>query len=114
MTELIKDNIPKLKELYEKHLKLGLEYDNDWNSGSDYREAHRLEKIINFLELEDELDIEYESGGLIFINNKFIVSLASNKWRVRGKSIWYRHSNNLQSFVDKYILKGKKYETDKA
>jgi len=105
MIALVKSNIPKLKKLSEKHHKKGLKYDNDWNMGSDWREAHRLKKIIKFLELEDDLDIEYESAGLISINEKFIVSLASNKWKVRGKNTWYKHSDNLQDFVDKYILK---------
>jgi len=105
VTSLTKNNIPKLRQLYEKHLKLGREYNNDWNMGSDWREAHRIEKIIKFLELDDDLKIEHESAGLVCINDKFIVSLASNKWRVKGKNVWYKHKNDLKDFVDRYILK---------
>jgi len=104
MISFTKDNLPKLRKLYDKHYKLGLEYDNDWNVGSDYREAQRLEKVIRFLELEYDLKIEHGGSGLILINKKFIVSLASNKWKVKGKNVWYRHKNNLKDFVKKYIL----------
>jgi hypothetical protein len=105
---LSKENLPKLRKLQQRHYKMGLEYDNDWNEGSDAREAVRLKKVISFLELEDDLDIEYDNAGLISINKKFIVSLRTNKWKVRGKNVWYRHQNDLQSFVDKYILKKQK------
>lgn len=104
MIKFTKANLPKLRKLYDKHYKLGLEYDNDWNVGSDWREAHRLKKVIHFLELEDDLKIEHAGPGLILINKKFIVSLASNKWKVKGKNVWYKHKDSLKDFVEKYIL----------
>lgn len=105
MNFLSKENLPNLRKLQEIHYKRGLEYDNDYNEGSDAREARRLQKIIGFLELEDDLHLEYENPGLISINEKFIVSLKSNKWKVKGKNIWYRHKHDLKSFVDTYIVK---------
>ena len=58
-----------------------------------------------------DLKIEQYYGGLVIINDKYIVSLMNNKWRVVNKNIWYRHKEDIDHFVNKYIL-GENNETN--
>jgi len=101
------DDIPKLKEQIkeeaerskacEEHNYDKMEYSNPYR-----KEIYRLLVIIGFL--EQGVKVERTGGGLITVNNKFIVSLANPKWRVKGKNKWYYYKDPEQ-FVEKYIRK---------
>ena len=45
----------------------------------------------------------FKNEGLVIINNKFILSLVHNRWRVKGKSIWYWYTDDIQKFKERYI-----------
>ena len=87
--------------------------DNDHKmqySNRHRREVHRIEKLIELIQLCGEVD-DYDFG-LALVNRKFIVSLADNKWRILGRNKWYRHKNDLKHFVDHYVYKEWKNETN--
>jgi hypothetical protein len=78
-----------------------LQYSNPYE-----REANRLRKLIQLIELTDTVE-DYKNAGLVLIDGKFVVSLSNNKWRVIHKNKWYRHRSDLKHFVDNYIYKKK-------
>ena len=41
----------------------------------------------------------------VLINDKFVVTLRNDNWRILHKNKWYRHKSDLQHFIDNYILK---------
>ena len=103
-----KKDLPELKEELketEKDAKQ-CDLDNDHKlqySNSYRREAQRLRKLIKFIEAGLEVQ-EYESGTVL-INDKFVVTLRNDNWRILHKNKWYRHKSDLQHFIDNYILK---------
>lgn len=99
------EDIPKLKAKIEEEIKRSeaceeRNYDKMQYSNPYSKEIHRLVTIIEFL--EQGVKVERTGGGLITVNNKFIVSLANPKWRVKGKNKWYWYKDPAQ-FVSKYI-----------
>ena len=76
-----------------------LQYSNSWA-----REHSRLRKLIKFIESGLKVQ-EYESGEVL-INDKFVVTLYNDNWRVLNKNKWYKHKPNVEHFIDNYILKG--------
>lgn len=46
---------------------------------------------------------EYGTSGTVVLFDKFILTLRTNKWRVKGKNKWYRYKN-VQDLLDRYIL----------
>jgi hypothetical protein len=111
------EDIPWLEEELEEELTLSKEYDKD-NDHRDYyfgdnthrREAHRIKKLIDLVKL-CEIVRDYQPG-LVLVNDKFVVSLLNNTWRVLHKNKWYKHKNDLQHFVNNYVYKDRKYETN--
>ena len=104
-----KEDIPELrKEIEEsksKSKQIWEEYsvnDKAFCNDSAGRNAKRLQKAIEFL--ENGVEFKFMNEGVITINNYFHVSLATNKWRVRNKNVWYRYSTPKQ-FVEKYVNK---------
>tara|TARA_R100000329_G_scaffold25014_1_gene23662 strand:+ start:4566 stop:4871 length:306 start_codon:yes stop_codon:yes gene_type:complete len=75
--------------------------------GKNKKRARKLAALKKFKDLK----IEQYYGGLVIINDKYIVSLMNNKWRVVNKNIWYRHKEDIDHFVNKYIL-GENNETN--
>tara|TARA_R110001592_G_scaffold160513_1_gene392708 strand:- start:1378 stop:1722 length:345 start_codon:yes stop_codon:yes gene_type:complete len=76
-----------------------LQYSNPYG-----REAKRLRKLIELIELTDTVE-DYQNAGLVLIDGKFVVSLSNNKWRAIHKNKWYRHKSDIKHFVDNYINK---------
>ena len=74
------------------------------------REVNRIKKLIKFIEHKD-LEVEDYEDGTVLINGKFVVTLLNDNWRILHKNKWYRHKNDLNHFIDNYILKERKYET---
>jgi len=105
-------DIPILKDMINIQKKLAKieAYDyatNDKMYQSDPENRHlcRLKKLKEFLLTDQKIKLDYaNTPGLILINNKYIASLSSGKWRVKGKNKWYWYKTP-QQLVDKYILR---------
>jgi len=101
-----KNDIPLFKKELKKSI-VGLDKDrrDNWHKGLTGRSAEkdviRLKKIIKLLNAGLSF-VEYNEG-LVIVNNKFILSLVHNRWRVKGKSIWYWYTNDIQKFKERYI-----------
>jgi len=110
-----REDIPDLEWLLWEAKKAAKRCDKDNDHKSQYSNRHKREvwRLIKLIELIQLCDIvEDYDNGLALINRKFIVSLANNKWRVIGKNKWYMHKNDLTHFVDNYINKDRKHETN--
>jgi len=111
------EDVPTLEEIINVQKKLAAleSYDystNDklYQSDPERRHLNRLKKLKEFLLTGQKIKLDYaDTSGLILINDKYIASLSSRSWRVKGKNKWYLYSTP-QQLVDKYILR-KKYET---
>ena len=102
------EDIPELKEDLkqeeQKAKQCDLDNDHKLQYSNPYRrEAQRLRKLIKFIEAGLEVQ-EYESGTVL-VNDKFVVTLRNDNWRILHKNKWYRHKSDLQHFIDNYILK---------
>lgn len=73
------------------------------------REAGRLSKLIGLL--EHRLSIQDYGSGTVLVNQKYVVSLSSAKWRIKGRNVWYNHKRDLTHFVCNYILKEDQVES---
>jgi len=78
-----------------------LQYSNRWA-----REHSRVRKLIKLIEADLKVQ-DYESGQVL-INDKFVVTLYNDNWRVLHRNKWYRHKPNVQHFIENYILKDAK------
>ena len=110
-----KDDIEKLKEEIEKEEEDSKiceiqNYNKDRYSNSFAREVQRLKKLVKLI--RTGVKVEKIHRGLALINDKFVVSLLNNKWKILHKNKWYLHKQDLQHFIDNYILKENKYETN--
>lgn len=63
-------------------------YHKDVYSNSARREVRRLENLKELIKCG--VTVEDYGPGLVLLNNKFVFSLSSLKWRVVGKNKWYR------------------------
>jgi len=103
-----KEDIPELKEDLKQEEQKAKQCDLDNYHKLQYsnpyaREAKRLRKLIKFIQAGLEVQ-EYESGTVL-VNDKFVVTLRNDNWRILHKNKWYRHKSDLQHFIDNYILK---------
>jgi len=86
-----------------------LEIDKDQLSMPQCRQLSRLEKLKEFVVTGEPITLNYSNAkGLIIMKNKYIASLASNKWRVLGTNKWNRYKTP-QQLVEK-IYKEKNNE----
>lgn len=100
------DSIPELKKKLREEQRLAREYNKrypDEFTNPHEKTSRSLKKLISLL--QHGLHISDYSFGQVLVNERFVVSLASNKWRVRGKQGWYHHKHDLNHFVCNYILK---------
>ena len=103
-----KKDIPELENDLEKVKKFAsicdLEnYHKVQYSNSAEREVIRLKKLIKLIRFTNTVE-DYLSG-LVLINDRFVVSLSNNTWRIIHKNKWYKHRDDIKHFVDKYICK---------
>ena len=80
-------------------------WDKDVYSDRYDRQIKRLKKLRKLL--ERDLKVEFfgqKNFGLVEVNNKFVVSLLHNEWRTVYKNKWYKHKQDLNHFIDNYIL----------
>ena len=75
-------------------------------SNSNAREVGRLKKLKKFVS-DDRIEVADYANGLIIIDDTYIVSLASNKWRVAQRDTWYRHRLDVSHFINNYVLRSK-------
>jgi hypothetical protein len=109
---LSKKDIPILEDMIDIQEKLAKieshEYatnDKMYMSDPENRHLYRLKVLKKFLLTDQKIQLDYaNTAGLILINNKYIASLSSGKWRVKGKNKWYWYKNP-QQLVDKYIIR---------
>ena len=76
-------------------------------SNSHAREVGRLKKLKKFVS-DDRLEVADYADGMVIIDDKYIVSLSNNKWRVARRNVWYRHKLDVHHFIDNYVLKDEK------
>ena len=103
-----KDDLPKLLLELKRYKKASesleiANYNKSQYSNAPERAVTRIEKLIRLL--EHAMTIEDYNSGLVLINDRFVVSLISNKWRVVGRNKWYMHKNDITHFVNNYILR---------
>ena len=82
-------------------------YHKDVYGSSAEKSVERTKKLIA-LRKHESLDIQAYNSGLVLINDKFVVSLINNKWRIKNKNKWYLHKEDVDHFVNTYILGDKK------
>ena len=106
-----KDSIPHLqnKLVWAKFYAKRLESDNfyrDRSSNPYERDVHRITKLIKLI--ETGVKVQGYEKGQVLINDKFVVTLFNNNWRVLHRNTWYSHKADVQHFVDNYVLKVEK------
>ena len=109
-----KEDVPSIEQRIIQATKLAEKCERENFHKSQYsksnaREVGRLKKLKKFVS-DDRIEVADYANGLIIIDDTYIVSLASNKWRVAQRDIWYRHKPNVQHFIDNYVLKDRKDE----
>lgn len=110
-----KEHIKDLEEQLIEEVKLKKECDkrNDHKlqySNRHRREVERIKKLIHLIQYCDL--VEDYNDGLVLIDEKFVVSLSDNNWRIAGKNKWYRHKNDIDHFIYNYIYKDVKHEAN--
>jgi len=108
MTDLKKIDL-KIKEQEEvvKNAEKWVENKTNFGHGP-WKELTRL-KVERELVLAD-VAWEYASQGVVLIEGEYLYSLVSGKWRVKGKTKWYR-SKGVRLFIDEYLRKAPALES---
>lgn len=93
--ELIKLNETRSDEIHEekKH--------KDVYSDPFDKEIKRLKTLRVLVESGVRFRLD-DSGGAVVVEDRYVFTLISHKWRVVGKNVWYRSkgaSNFLKQFV---------------
>ena len=103
VTEL--ERIEKEIEAQEERVRLAniRFYHKDRHGMGEWNELDRLQTERALILTGVEWD--HFGSGTVLIKGRFIYSLKTGKWRVQGKSTWYR-SKGLKHFVDNYANKG--------
>ena len=77
----------------------GLEIADPYNVNNPYtREVQRYRKMIELVENFFEFDIYCHNGGTVIIKDKYIVSLRSRKYRIKGKGEWYTYRKSQKLY----------------
>jgi hypothetical protein len=80
-------------------------YYKDVYSNRADRNVKRLTKLKKLISMG--LHVEHfgqPNFGLVEVNSKYVLSLLENNWRTIYKNKWYKHSDNVEDFVNTYIL----------
>ena len=95
------DKEERIKELREEIRSYRDELAERDNLYENNNPIYRMQNEIALL--EQGCRVEQDTHGLL-VNGRFIVSVRKNKWRVKGKSVWYRYKD-IPTLVEKYINK---------
>ena len=102
MTEL--ERIDKEIEVQEARVRLAeirVEHKDNYGK-AEWDELSRLKTERELI--LTEVKWKHNGSGLVLIEDKFIYALKSGKWKVKGKSQWYR-SKSIEHFVSNYVRK---------
>lgn len=107
--DITKDMIdPSLEVLISVGLRVE-ESKNRYRGSKEYPTEYRYPVTGRIKQLHDwvymlDCKLRIRDWGLHFtlINNKYIYSHKTGKWRVKGKNKWYR-SKDLETFIFKYV-----------
>jgi hypothetical protein len=97
----------RAEHIHTLHEMIAKAYEDAWQFEKDYpdnlnnryfREHSRLIKMATLIENFFEFDIYDHGGGCVIIKNKYIVSLSSKKYRIKGKGTWYSYKKIQQLF----------------
>lgn len=83
-----------LKEEISK--KIVRDYDKSYTNNNP---IDRMRKEIELI--ESGCSVENTHEGLL-VNNKYVVAVRKNRWKVAGKNVWYWYSD-IPTFVKKYV-----------
>ena len=72
---------------------------NDWAKPD--KRPNQYRKLIKFI--ETGIKVQFHTTGLMLLEDRFVVSLNKNRWKILGKNKWYHHSYDINNFVNKYI-----------
>ena len=103
-----KNSIPYLQnkltwaKFYAKRLDKENFY-SDYYSNPYERDVYRITKLIKLI--ETGVKVQGYEKGQVLINDKFVVTLFNNNWRVLHRNTWYKHKRDVQHFIDNYVLK---------
>lgn len=104
--ELTEKNIEYLLNMQKEQYKLNPE---EYCHSYEYhnRNLRRLNALLMFVKSDVRIryklpDTYGDMDGTALIENKFIFSLLSYKWKVIGKNVWYRSSGPL-GFINKFV-----------
>ena len=81
-----------LAKEYAEHLDNTIYYHKDQHGNSHWKKVARLKALKELQETFKGYDIMFHPSGVI-IDDKWIVTLGSKKWRVDGRPKWYRLKN---------------------
>jgi hypothetical protein len=71
------------------------------HGGNDCYSQYRVAQAI--LDIQDLIsEVHVYEPGIIIINNKYIYSCKTGKWRINGRDKWY-YSKNIFHFIDNYV-----------
>jgi hypothetical protein len=93
--ELIKLNEAESDKLSERN------YHKDVYSDSYAKEVERLKALRVFVESGVRFKSD-SSGGTVIVEDRFVFTLISHKWRNVGKNIWYR-SKGASDFIKRFV-----------
>ena len=93
--ELIKLNEIESDKLSERN------YHKDVYSDSYAKEVERLRALRVFVESGVQFKLD-ASGGSVIVEEKFVFTLISHKWRNVGKNVWYR-SKGASDFIKRFV-----------
>jgi len=93
--EKIKLNEAESDKLSERN------YHKDVYSDPFYKEVKRLKTLRVFVESGVQFKLD-DSGGSVIVEERFVFTLISHKWRNVGKSIWYR-SKGASDFIKRFV-----------
>lgn len=83
-------------------------YHRDWVSQSHQKNIQKLMKFKQLHAFKPDIEVRNYNDGMIVVNKKYVVSLATNKWstvsQLKNKPTWYRYKN-IEDLVTRYILK---------
>lgn len=92
----IQDEISSIKKHHEKEIELYKDTDTIVNIGSTY---YNLNSLIIFIDLSANITKFW--GGFVEIDEKYIYSLSSGKWRYKGSNKWTKKYLSIDDFMNR-------------
>lgn len=94
------DELIKINEIESE--KLGELYSHkDIYSDPYVREIKRLQTLKVLVESGVQFSLD-NSGGSVIVEERFVFTLISHKWRNVGKNVWYR-SKGASDFIKRFV-----------